>query len=111
MTYISGWNGNDLDLFTELEKLKTDSVILLASPDIPILSDEDFPDDSATPDLIFHTSIAEDNPEEPVPTDVATSARRNLTSVFNEEAVRTRSRACQDVSHRNDNTVGGVKLT
>ena len=40
---------DDLDLFTELEKLKTDSVILSASPDIPILSDKDFPDDSAMP--------------------------------------------------------------
>ena len=62
------WHGcitatNDLDLFTELEKLKTDLVILPASPDIPILSDkEDFPDDSAMPDLISRTSIAEDNP-------------------------------------------------
>ena len=66
---------DDLDLFTELEKLKTDSFILPASPDIPILSDEDFPDDSAIPDLISRTSIAEDDPEEPVPTDVAASAR------------------------------------
>ena len=30
------------------------------SPDIPILSDEDFPDDSAMPDLVSRTSIAED---------------------------------------------------
>ena len=102
------WHGritatDDLDLFTELEKLKTDSVILPASPDIPILSDEDFPDNSAMPDLISRTSIAEDDPEEPVPIDVAASAWRNLTSVFNEGAV-TRSRARQDVSHRNDDT-------
>jgi hypothetical protein len=78
------WHGritatNDLDLFTELEKLKTDSIILPASPDIPILSDGDFPDDTAMPDLISHTSIAEDNPEVSVPTNVAGSTRRNLT--------------------------------
>ena len=50
------WQGritatNDLDLLTELEKLKTDSIILSASLDIPILSDENFPDNSAMPDL------------------------------------------------------------
>ena len=102
------WHGritanHDLDLFTELEKLKTDSIILPASPDIRILSDEDFPDDSAMPDLISHTSITEDDPEEPVPTGVAASAWTNLTSVFNQGAV-TRSHACQDVSHRNNDT-------
>ncbi|KAI2505738.1 GAG-pre-integrase domain [Fragilaria crotonensis] len=103
------WHGritatDDMDLFTELEKLKTDSIILPATADSTILSDEDFPDDSAMPDLTSRSSIAEDNPEVPVPTDVAASARRNLTSVFNEGAV-TRSRPRQDVSHRNDDTV------
>ena len=108
------WHGritatDDLDLFTELEKLKTDSIILPASPDIPILSDKDFPDDIAMPDLISRTSIVEDDPEEHVPTDVAASARRNLKSVFNEGAV-TRSRARQDVNHRNDDTVEESKV-
>ena len=103
------WHGritatDDLDLFTELEKLMTDSIILPALPDILILSEEDFPDDSAVPDLISRTSITEDDPEEPVPTGVAASARRNLTSEFNEGDV-TRSRARQDVSRRNDDTV------
>ena len=61
------------------------------------------------PDLISRTSIAEDNPEDPVPTNVPASARRNLTSVFNEGAV-TRSRARQDVSHRNNDTVEESKV-
>jgi hypothetical protein len=98
---------NDLDLFPELKKLKTDSIILPTLPDIPILSDEDFPNNSAIPDPVPRTSIAEGDPEVSVPTDVAVSPRRNLTSDFNEGAA-TRSRARQvtyaDVDHRNDDT-------
>ena len=113
------WHGritatDNLDLFTELEKLKTDSIILPALPDVPFWSDhEDFPNNSAMPDLVSRISIAKDNPEVSVPTDVDIYARRNLTSDFNEGAV-TRSRARQltyaDVDHRNNNTMEERKI-
>ena len=101
-------------MFTELKKLKTDLIILPVLPDIPTLSDKDFPDDIAMSNLVSRTSIAEDDPEASVPTDVAaSSARRNLTSVLNEDAV-TRTRARQvtyaDVDHRNDDTTEERKI-
>ena len=116
------WHGritatDDLDLFTELEKLKMDSVILPATPLIPILTDADLPDDSALSDVPALAPIAEDVPLTRAPTSVVPPARRNLTSMYGRGAVTrsqgqqgvvTRSQVCQvtfaDVGHRSDDT-------
>ena len=116
------WHGrttatDDLDLFTELEKLKIDSVILPATPVVPILTDADLPDDSTLSEVPALAPIAEDVPVTQAPTGVVPPARRNLTSSFGQGAI-TRSRGHQgvvtrsqvrhvtfaDVGHRSDDT-------
>ena len=95
------WHGritatDDMDLFTELEKLKLESAVILpATPTfIPILTDADFPDDDAfevMPELAPRP--LEEIPR-PVDTSVAPPARRNLTSSFGGRAVtRSQTRA------------------
>ena len=100
------WHGritatDDLDLFTELEKLKEESAVILpeTSTVIPILTDSDFPDDDAIgghlPALVPRTS---EDITVPVATIVAPPARRNLTSSFVEGAVtRSQTRGHQEV--------------
>jgi hypothetical protein len=82
---------DDLDLFTELEKLKMDSVMLPASPVVPILTDADLPDSTALLEVPALATIAEDVPATQAPTSVVPPARSNLTSSFDQRAV-TRSR-------------------
>jgi hypothetical protein len=116
------WHGrttatDDLDLFTKLKKLKMDSVILPATPAIPILTDADVPDDSMLSEVPALAPIAEDVPATQAPTGVVPPARRNLTSSFGQGAVTrshshqgvvTRSQVCHvtfaDVGHRSDDT-------
>jgi hypothetical protein len=116
------WHGrttatDDLDLFTEFEKLKMDSVILPATPVVPILIDADIPDDSTLSEVPALAPIAEDVPATQAPTGVVPPAQRNLTSSFGQGAI-TRSRGHQgavtrsqvrhvtfaDVGHRSDDT-------
>ena len=108
---------DDFDPFTELEKLKLDSVILPASPIVPILKDADLPDNSALLEVPALASIVEDVPATLAATVVAPPARRNFTSSFGQGAV-TRSLGQQgvvtrsqvrhatfaDVGHRSDDT-------
>ena len=95
------WHGrttatDDLESFTELEKLKMDSVILPASPVVPILADADLPDDIALSEVPALAPIAEDVPATQAPTGVVPPAWRNLTSSFGQGEV-TRSRGHQGV--------------
>ncbi|KAI2489963.1 hypothetical protein MHU86_24615 [Fragilaria crotonensis] len=111
------WHGritatDNLDLFTELEQLKSESIILPATPVIPILTDADFPDDDV---IIEDMPPPVSSPTEEIPapiftdtTDVAPPARRNLTSSFGEGAVtrsRTRQVTMADVGHRSDDNL------
>jgi hypothetical protein len=116
------WHGrttatDDWDLFTELKKLKMDSVILPAPQVVPILTDADLPDDSALLEVPALAPIAEDVPAAQASTSVVPPARRNLTSSFGQGAV-TSSRGHQgvvtcsqvrhvtfaDVGHRSNDT-------
>jgi hypothetical protein len=107
------WHGcitatDGLNLFTELEKLKEESIILPETPVIPILTDADFPDDDAIDNFPALTpeTVAPNPPT--IATDrmsVVPPARRNLTASFGEGAVtrsRTRQVSYADACHRSD---------
>lgn len=108
------WHGritatDDMDLFTELEKLKQDSIILPETPVIPILTDADFPEDAAIDQVPALTQEAVPADATSVPTedstDVVPPARRNLAASFGEGAItrsRTRHVSYADVCHRSD---------
>ena len=80
---------DDMDLFTELEKLKSESAVILpaTSSVIPILTDADFPDDDALEDMSELVPQTSEDVTIPIVTSVAPPARRNLTSSFVEGAV------------------------
>jgi hypothetical protein len=59
----------------ELEKLKMDSLILPATPVVPILTDADLPDDSTLSEVPALAPIAEDVPATQAPTGVVPPAR------------------------------------
>jgi hypothetical protein len=107
------WHGritatDDLALFEELNRLKTDSVILPASPDIPILSDSDIDKADNIWDIPDVVPVPTEEPAETVPPSVLRPARRNLAPDFGLGAV-TRARARKTTitfaeDHRNDDT-------
>ncbi|KAI2513024.1 hypothetical protein MHU86_1315 [Fragilaria crotonensis] len=110
------WHGrttatDDIDLFTELERLKSESAVILpaTSAVISILTDADFPDDDALEDTLEPVPrTSEDITVPAVDTSVAPPSRRNLTSSFVQGAVtRSQTRAQEvmydDVGHRSDN--------
>jgi hypothetical protein len=67
-----------LDLFTELEKLKMDSVLMPATPAVPILTDADLPDDSTLSEVSALAPIAEDVPATQAHTGVVSPARGGI---------------------------------
>jgi hypothetical protein len=78
------WHGrttatNDLDLFTVLKKLKMHSVILPATPVVPILTDADLPDNSTLSEVPALAPIAEDVPATQAPTGVVPPGRSDNT--------------------------------
>ena len=115
------WHGritalDDLALFDEVNKIKTDSVILPASPtDIPILSDADVAEADdlwGLPDLV--PASTEDTATVQLPT-VPRPARRNLAPEFGSGAV-TQARARASTSSfadgpRNDGTLAAALAT
>jgi hypothetical protein len=114
------WHGritatDDLALFDELDRLKTDSVILPAvSMDIPILSDTA---DTDLDDLWELPTIAPTGPATtgpPLPTALR-PARRNLTPAFGSgDVTRARARATTDTfadTHRNEDNLEAAVAT
>jgi len=108
------WHGritatDDLALFDELNRLKTDSVIIPSSPVIPILSDTDV---GVADDLWELPGLVPKPPTEELPDTTTTSAlrpgRRNLAPEFGSGAVtRARARATTATiaeGHRNEDT-------
>jgi hypothetical protein len=107
------WHGritatDDLALFDELNRLKTDSIIIPSSPVIPILSDTDVgvADDLWELPVLAPQPTTEELTE--APTNVLRPARRNLAPEFGSGAVtRARARATTatvTVGHRNEDT-------
>jgi uncharacterized protein YihD (DUF1040 family) len=91
------WHGritatDDLALFDELNRLKTDSVILPPSSDTPILSDSDIGDADDLWDIPDLVSSPTEEPAAAVTPSVLRPARRNLASEFG-SGVTTRARA------------------
>ena len=114
------WHGritatDDLALFDELDKLKTDSVILPATTtDIPILSENDGTDLDDLWDLPTTAPAGPEDTGAPVPSAVR-PARRNLNPAFGSGAVtRARARASTVTTtdvHRNEDTLEAAVAT
>ena len=100
------WHGritatDDLDLFEAIDNLKTDSVILPASPVVPIVTGSDQADADDLFDVVPPPSLLA-TPEDPMTAAAIHPARRNLASSFGQGAV-TRARARNSATgHRID---------
>jgi hypothetical protein len=105
---------DDLALFDEIDRIKTDSIILPASPDVPLLPEDDFLDADNLWDL---PALVPTNTEDSVVQPGALRpARRNLARAYGSGAVtRARARASTvtfaDGPRNDDTTVATATCT